>query len=161
MRKEEHIKIVNELQLKIKELEKQNVVYQSFIDDFRFLKDEYRDKLDEMAEDLYSKDLLITVYKKNIKDLTERIIESEKKQIELLSFLKDTFPFFMNNDTILENDVDLPPDISDDVDLSSSFIGENGKIYSPMNVIDMAMFMLKMQNEQIKKMGGNFFDGME
>ena len=160
MRKDEHLKIVKELEDKIKELEKKisELKVKNTKSEFdsklnRFIADQRSDALKEVL----SKNINNTNYmikydkeaKQYFKNSMDRINLDDEKFGALRDFIRQTFP-----KAIVEMKQEDIPNKSDDDSLSQTFIGEQGEVYKPYHVVDLAILIMNTQKQKLKEILG-------
>ena len=160
MRKDEHLKIVKEFEDKIQDLEKEILELKS-----KNTKSEFDSKLNRFIAD-QRHDVISEVMSKNINNINymkeydkrakefyknsmERINLDDEKFGALRDYIRITFPSAI---------VEMKPEdmhTSKKKDLSHTFIGEQGEIYKPYHVVDLAMMIMKTQKEKLNELLGN------
>jgi hypothetical protein len=160
MRKDEHLKIVKELEDKIQELEKEifelrekntKSEFESKLN--RFIADQRRDALNEVLSKNVSNTNYMIKYdkeaKKFFKDSMQRIQLDDEKFNALRDYIKKTFP-----QAIIEIKPEDMPKNSDNDNLSQTFIGEHGEVYKPYHVVDLAILIMNTQKQKLKEILG-------
>jgi len=164
MRKDEHLKIVTKLkaeieilQKRIAELSAENVKLDFDSKLNRLLSDQRADALNKMLStninNLKGFAKFDTQFKNFYKESMERINLDNEKFDALTDYIKKTFP-----DAIVEMKPEPREKRKDDEKLSQTFIGENGEVYKPFHVVDLAILIMNTQKEKLKEITGDDFD---
>jgi hypothetical protein len=169
MRKDEHLKIVGEFEATIKELKEEILDLRKITSKSDFearLSKLIADQRLDMVHDVMSKNITslknMKHYDKQVQDYYNqsmaRITLDDMKFNTLKNFIKHTFP---NAVVEMKPNSPLPPEIVDEK-LSNTFIGENGEIFVPQHIIDIAILIMNKQRDQLKEMlGDGYFDNDE
>ena len=117
----------------------------------RFLADKRADTIKELLEshNQFLKKAILTDEKLIIKQMLERIQIDNEKYDELQKYLMKSFPKILK---ITEKDEKQQTTNRDD--LSKSYIDENGNMYAPKHIIDVAIVLISQLKKQIEEIMG-------
>lgn len=163
MKKEEHLKILKKYESKIKRLEKKISQLTAENSKLQLLSTVSKATADQRAVAINS------LMKKNINDIKYmQDYEAKVKDYYIVSSERIQFDdnvFHMLKEYILKNFSDaiaeVKPDTSKDIvddKLSQTVIGENGKIYAPHHIIEIAIAIMETQKKQLKEILGDDFN---
>jgi len=166
MRKEEHLKIVNELtktietlQKRIAELSAENTKLDLNLKVQQFISDKNRDIINKMlAKDLQNINFMVEYDKKTKESfnvIMDRIKSDDEKFNTLTNYIKNVFPEF-----VMESKDETKQRMENKDDkLSQIFIGENGEMYQPYHVVDLAILIMSTYKKKLKEiLGGDDFN---
>ena len=160
MRKDEHLKIVkefedelNKLQQRINELKIESTKYEFDAKLHLFVSEQRREMINEMMEKGLKNMNYMAQYDSKVKDFQKEVINritlDDEKFKSLKNFIQTVFP-----SAIMEQkNFPIQTNI-DDENLSNTFVGEDGEIYTPQHVVDIAILIMKKQNEKLKEILG-------
>lgn len=162
MRKDEHLKIVGEFETTIKKLEEEILDLRKITSKSDFeakLSKLVADQRLDMVHEVMSKNIVslknMKQYDKQVQDYYQksmaRITLDDMKFDALKNYIKHTFP-----NAVMEIKPDVPPptEIVDEK-LSNTYVGENGEIFVPQHIIDIAILIMNKQRDQLKEMLGD------
>lgn len=139
-------KLNEELRAKIMELE-----FTSKLN--RFIADQRADTINKLLESQtnFLKKTLMSDEKEIIRKMLKRIQVDNEKYDELQKYLMKTFPKILK----IKKNEDIKPQEQARDDLSQSYIDENGNMYTPKHIIDVAMILMSQLKKQIEDILGN------
>jgi len=160
MKKEDHIKIVRELELKINELEKHvlevmavNAKLHGQVELKDFIVQEKTKSVKEILARNINAANFLAKYDKDVKEFRKNSVErmkmSDIKFFELQNYITKTFPTLVVN--MKQDEIKKEKDEN----LSDTFIGEHGEIYKPQHIVDVAIVILDMQRKKLKEILGD------
>jgi len=162
MRKEEHLKIIKKfedtvakMQIRINELKIESTKFEFDAKLHVFISDQRREMIAEMMEKGLKNMNYMTQYDTKVKNFQkeamDRITLDDEKFGMLKDFIRNSFP-----KTIMEQkNIPIIPPKSNNKELSRTFVGEGGEIYTPQHVVDIAILIMKKQNEKLKEIFGD------
>jgi len=141
-----------DLEKEIKNLKEENKKLKLTSDLYKFLADQRAESVNRLLkqENERLRDNLTYGNPELVKKAVERIDVDNKKYDELQQFLIKNFPGILK--PIETNDKPHTPNREE---LSSTAIGENGKIYQPKHIIDVAIIIMGHLKKQINDILGN------
>lgn len=159
MRKKEHEKIIKEFNDNIKKLELR--IHELKIESDKnkidakinlFIANQKRDVIDKMME-LRLKDMnYFSEYDEKVRHNQKQIcdrINMDNEKFELLKkYIIDAFPKFISN-----GNETMSIESKSNKELSKTYIGPEGQVYTPFHIIDIAILIMKTQ---IKKLNDIF-----
>ena len=160
MRKDEHLKIIKEfedeintLQKRINELKIESTKYEFDAKLHLFISEQRREMIADMMEKGLKNMNYMTQYDSKVKSFQKEVIDritlDDEKFKSLKNFIQTVFP-----SAILEQKNFPVKTNIDDENLSNTFVGEGGEIYTPQHVVDIAILIMKKQNEKLKEILG-------
>lgn len=168
MKKEDHLKIVEKLESQIQVLQNRIAELSAESSKFAFdlkiqqvIADQRRELINKMlSSNLKNLNYMLEYDKKN-KDMfqkyVERIEEDNQKFDALIDYIKKTFPQAVMPAKDNPDKFQAPTDEN----LSQTFIGQNGEIYSPHHVVDLAIMIMNSQYKKLKEILGQDDFGFE
>lgn len=165
MRKDEHLKIVNGLEAKIQELERQISDLKNSNSKFefeaklnKFIADQRLDAINEVLAKNVNDLKNMKAYDQKVKEYYSksmaRIKLDDEKFIQLKNYIKESFP-----DSVIELNGNSEEIKKSDKDLSDVYIGEGGRVYQPFHIIDIAILIMRNQRQRLNDiLGGEDFD---
>lgn len=113
-----------------------------------------QEKIVEVREIISERDL--------VKKMLERIKMDNEKYEDLRDYLLKSFPHILKSPEKIDKNLEknkIETKRDDGIDLSQTYVGENGQVYAPQHIIDVTMVVIEKLKKQIEDILGTDYIG--